>query len=136
MDLQPQQLSPIHDQPGDLGRVDLLRTAAALQSFASAVVINQVMGLSTHGRCLVSNMSAEGVHIETVQVWLHDRDGVRRCTVSDLETDVNGNRPTSLSEGTLQGPLSSNAHIDAGGDWRPGRAGQKIRDRERQEHSL
>lgn len=78
------------------------------------VVINQVMGLSTHGRCLVSNMSAEGVHIETVQVWLHDRDGVRRCTVSDLETDVNGNRPTSLSEGTLQGPLPSNAHIDAG----------------------
>ncbi|ALM53148.1 hypothetical protein [Halomonas huangheensis] len=91
-----------------------LLLAGYLRQRRPKVVINQVMGLSTHGRCLVSNMSAEGVHIETVQVWLHDKDGVRRCTVSDLETDASGNTPTSLSEGTLQGPLPSNAHVDAG----------------------
>lgn len=78
------------------------------------VVINQVMGLSTQGRCLISNMSAEGIHIETVQVWLHEKCGVRRCTVSEVESDENGERPTSIAKGTLQGPLPSNAHLDAG----------------------
>ena len=78
------------------------------------VVINQVMGLSTQGRCLISNMSAEGIHIETVQVWLHEKCGIRRCTVSEVDTDENGDTPTSISRGTLQGPLPSNAHLDAG----------------------
>ena len=67
------------------------------------VVINQVMGLSTQGRCLISNMSAEGIHIETVQVWLHEKCGIRRCTVSEVDTDENGNTPTC--DGSLHEPV-------------------------------
>ncbi|WP_069383717.1 hypothetical protein [Halomonas caseinilytica] len=78
------------------------------------VVINQVMGLSTRGRCLISNMSAEHIHIESAHVRLHSHEGVRRCTVSEIQREEDATTPTSIQGGTLQGPLSSGSYIDAG----------------------
>lgn len=78
------------------------------------VVINQVMGLSTRGRCLISNMSTEHIHIESAHARLHGREGIRRCTVSEMEREEDGAIPTSIQGGTLQGPLSSGSYIDAG----------------------
>lgn len=78
------------------------------------VVLNQVMALSTKGRFLISNMSAEAIHVETLQVWLHSKEGVRRCTVTEAEMDSEGQLPGSIASGTLQGPLSPSHYIDAG----------------------
>lgn len=78
------------------------------------VVLNQVMALSTKGRFLISNMSAEGIHIESFQVWLHSNEGVRRCTVTEAEMDREGRLSGSIARGTLQGPLPPSCYIDAG----------------------
>ncbi|MDR5858737.1 hypothetical protein FZZ93_11305 [Halomonas eurihalina] len=78
------------------------------------VVINQVMGLSMKGRCLISNMSAEHIHIESAHARLHSHEGVRCCTVSEMEREEDETTPASLQGGTLQGPLSSGGYIDAG----------------------
>ncbi|WP_311946349.1 hypothetical protein [Halomonas piscis] len=78
------------------------------------VVLNQVMELSTKGRFLISNMSAEGIHIESLQVWLHSYEGVRRCTVTETEPDSEGQLCDSIQRGTLQGPLPPDGYIDAG----------------------
>lgn len=88
--------------------------AGFLRQRRPKVVINQVMGLSLKGHCLISNMSAESIHIESVQVWLHDQDGVRRCTVSEIVSKKENEYADFTYEGTLQGPLASGSYLDAG----------------------
>lgn len=78
------------------------------------VALNQVMALSTKGRFLISNMSAEGIHIESLQVWLHSKEGIQRCTVTEMEVDSEGQLTDSIARGTLQGPLPPSRYIDAG----------------------
>lgn len=63
---------------------------------------------------MISNMSAEGIHVESLQVWLHSNEGVRRCTVTEMEMDSEGQLPDSVARGTLQGPLPPHSYIDAG----------------------
>ncbi|WP_417816190.1 hypothetical protein [Thalassospira alkalitolerans] len=92
------------------------------------IVINQMLGHSHKARFLISNMSQEAIHIETVLLCL-DAGDTRLCEVvtdADPEQDQDrdgenasgddggGKYQARLEEVTLQGPLASGKCIELG----------------------
>lgn len=79
----------------------------------SHLLINRGAGDGVESRCLISNMSAEPVYIQSIMAVLKKGDNAWTAPVTDFD-DTRGDQVDHVSEATNQGPLGVGEFIDVG----------------------
>lgn len=77
------------------------------------LLINRGGSHDVNGHCLISNMSAESVYIQSLIVTLKSQEEEWTAAVTDIE-DLNAVDAARPQETTHQGPLAPGAYMDAG----------------------
>lgn len=78
------------------------------------VLVNQGVGTNLDSRCLVSNMSQEAIHVETLFGVLATKKERFTTGITDYEARRSDEALPGLREGTVQGPVKSGDFIDMG----------------------
>lgn len=79
------------------------------------LILNRGAGAGLEARCLVSNMSAEPIYIQSVLVTIRTAEDQHTLAVTDMETlEEQAGERRHLSELTRQGPLDSGGFMDLG----------------------
>lgn len=78
------------------------------------IVINRGEGRTFEARCLVTNMSREPVHIQSVMARILTPDGEHRAYITDAEDLRAEGKPSHWERMTRQGPLASGMMVDMG----------------------
>ncbi|MCC5812228.1 MAG: hypothetical protein JJU06_17860 [Ectothiorhodospiraceae bacterium] len=78
------------------------------------VLVNQGVGTGVGSRCLISNMSQEAIHLETIFGTLETERGRFTTTITDHEPPDEDDKPVDIPDGTSQGPVKSGEYLDMG----------------------
>jgi len=78
------------------------------------LVINRGEGRTLEARCLVTNMSPEPVHIQSVVVRLHTSDALHTAYITDAEDIRRSGNQSGWQRMTRQGPLPPGTMVDMG----------------------
>lgn len=112
-----------HQIIGVLANVSMLLVwIAYLQVFVSSyrrqkrpnVLVNRGAGSALDARCLISNMSAEAIYIESLIATVETADGRWSCPVTDMQEAARTEGHADLGLATRQGPLLPGHFIDIG----------------------
>jgi len=80
----------------------------------SEILINRGGGNGLRARCLISNMSAEAIYVESIIVTLREGEQEIPCPVTDLEDLEDEQMPSDPKQTTRQGPLGSGSYMEIG----------------------
>lgn len=86
---------------------------AHLRQRQSSILINRGAGTSIDAHCLISNMSAEPIYVQTIIGALKTGDRKWTAAVTDLD-DIGERQPEKVSDVTSQGPLGVGEFTDLG----------------------
>ena len=78
------------------------------------ILINVGGGRGLDAMCLLSNMSSEGVYVESIIATLYSKDKQWVCPVTDVETLTQDDDPPNPLAKTRQGPLEPGEVRDVG----------------------
>lgn len=78
------------------------------------ILINRGAGAGLNGRCLVSNMSADAIYVESIVATLETIDGDMTCPITELIGQEEKNVLPDLKLDTRQGPLLAGHVRDIG----------------------
>lgn len=79
----------------------------------SSILINRGAGTGIEARCLICNMSAEPVYVQSIFAQLRSDSKRWTAPVTDFE-GVRGDQVDNVQKATNQGPLASGQFIDVG----------------------
>ncbi|MCB5175230.1 hypothetical protein [Microvirga lenta] len=75
----------------------------------SSIMINRGAGSGLEARCLISNMSAEAIYIESLIATVETKEGRWSCPVTELQEGR-----SDLELATRQGPVQAGQFVDIG----------------------
>lgn len=78
----------------------------------SSILVNRGAGRGVEARCLISNMSAEPIYVQSIMAVL--QDGGREWTASVTDVEELGDNSADIGKATNQGPLHAGDYMDIG----------------------